>query len=140
DPAFRKLAADYRAAKGNPGEAIVDYAAMRLLGHERAIVEPELAKGSWEDGQDQNPAIRAAINVLRRSGTRGFRYDSEREHSAHGPVGLTVDGKSDIEIGLKMLEVQAEWLLPAVEALKQHRDYIKARPPKRLEKQVPFGP
>src|SRR5262245_17378490 len=34
---LKKLIAPYEAAGGSAGEAIIDYAAMRLLGHERAI-------------------------------------------------------------------------------------------------------
>jgi creatinine amidohydrolase/Fe(II)-dependent formamide hydrolase-like protein len=139
DP-VRKLVEDYQGAMGDAGEAIVDYAAMRLLGHERAVVEPELAKSTFTHGNDQNPEIREAINILRSRGTRGFRYDSEREHSAHGTVGLQFRGQPDIELGLKILEAQADYLLPAVEALKQHRDYLKAHPARRIEKQVPLPP
>src|SRR5206468_523705 len=134
DP-VKKLLEDY---KGSAGEAIIDYAAMRLLNQERAIAEPELAKVGLKSGQDQNPEIKDTVNTLRARGTRGFRYDSEREHSSHGTVGLTHKGEPDIELGLKILEALADHLLPAVEALKQHRDYLKAHPAKRLEKQVPL--
>jgi creatinine amidohydrolase/Fe(II)-dependent formamide hydrolase-like protein len=133
----KKLLADY---KGSAGEAIIDYAAMRLLGHERAVVEPELAKVGLKGGEDQNPEIKEAVNTLRARGTRGFRYDSEREHSSHGTVGLTHQGQPDIELGLKILDALADYLLPAVEALKKHREYLKAHPAKRIEKQVPLPP
>lgn len=131
----KKLLEDY---KGSAGEAIIDYAAMRLLNQERAIAEPELAKVGLKSGQDQNPEIIDAVRTLRRVGTRGFRYDTEREHSSHGTVGLTYKGEPDIELGLKILEALADYLLPAVEALKAHRDYLKAHPAKRIEKQVPL--
>jgi creatinine amidohydrolase/Fe(II)-dependent formamide hydrolase-like protein len=134
---LRRLLADY---SGSAGEAIIDYAAMRLLGQERPIAEPELAKVGLKSGQDQNPEIRDAIHALRLRGTRGFRYDTEREHSSHGTVGLTHQGRPDIELGLKILEALADYLLPAVEALKKHRDYLKAHAPQRIEKQVPLGP
>ncbi len=133
----KALIADYQ---GSVGEAIVDYAAIRVLHQERSIVEPDLAKAGLKGGQDQNPAIRETVNVLRARGTRGFRYDAEREHSSHGTVGLTYNGQPDIELGLKILDGLAEHLLPAVEALKRHRDYLKEHPAKRLEKQVPLGP
>jgi len=135
--AVTKLLADY---KGSAGEAIIDYAAMRLLHNERPIAEPELAQVGLQSGQDQNPEIRPAVNTLRARGTRGFRYDSEREHSSHGTVGLMHNGQPDIELGLKILAALAEYLLPAVEALKEHREYLKQHPAKRLEKQVPLGP
>src|SRR5262249_843764 len=80
----KKLLAEY---KGSAGEALIDYAAMRVIGHEREIVEPELAKVGLKGGEDQNPAIKPAVDALRGRGTRGFRYDSEREHSSHGTVG-----------------------------------------------------
>jgi creatinine amidohydrolase/Fe(II)-dependent formamide hydrolase-like protein len=131
----KKLLAEYQ---GSAGEAIVDYAAMRLLNQERAIAEPDLAKVGLKGGQDQNPEIRDAVNILRSRGTRGFRYDSEREHSSHGTVGLTYKGQPDIELGLKILDALADYLLPAVDALKKHREYLKAHPAKRLEKQVPL--
>jgi creatinine amidohydrolase/Fe(II)-dependent formamide hydrolase-like protein len=131
----RRLLADY---SGSAGEAIIDYAALRLLGHERPIAEPELAKVGLRGGQDQNPAIREAVTVLRSRGTRGFRYDTEREHASHGTVGLTFQGRPDIELGLKILEALADYLLPAVEALKQHREYLKAHPPRRIDKQAPL--
>jgi creatinine amidohydrolase/Fe(II)-dependent formamide hydrolase-like protein len=134
--AVKRLLADY---PGDAGEAIVDYAAMRLLGQERAIAEPELAAKGLESGQDQNPEIRDAVRTLRSRGTRGFRYDAEREHSSHGTVGLRWRGGPDIELGLKILDALADYLLPAVEALKQHREYLKAHPAKRIEKQVPLG-
>src|SRR4051812_38783542 len=51
DP-VKALLADY---KGSAGEAIVDYAAMRLLNQERAVAEPELAKAGLKSGEDQNP-------------------------------------------------------------------------------------
>lgn len=136
----KKLIADYESKGGSVGEAIIDYAAMRLLGHERAVVEPELAKVGLKGGQDQNPEIREAITALRSRGTRGFRYDSEREHSSHGTVGLMHDGKPDIELGLKILDALADYLLPAVDALKKHRDYLKTHPAKRITKQVPLPP
>ena len=133
----KKLLSEYQ---GSAGEAIVDYAALRLLNQERGIAEPELAKVGLKGGQDQNPEIRDAINVLRSRGTRGFRYDSEREHSSHGTVGLTWKGQPDIELGLKILDALADYLLPAVDALKKHRDYLKEHPPKRIEKQERLGP
>src|SRR5262249_40424375 len=126
----KKLLADY---EGSAGEAIIDYAAMRLLNHERAIAEPELARVGLKGGQDQSPEIREEITILRSRGTRGFRYDTEREHSSHGTVGLTHKGKPDIELGLAILEALADYLLPAVEALAKHRDYLKAHPAKRIE-------
>src|SRR6185295_10344827 len=49
DP-VRALLANYQ---GSAGEAIIDYAAMRLLQHERAIAEPELARVGLRGGQDQ---------------------------------------------------------------------------------------
>ena len=127
----KALVSEYQ---GSVGEAIIDYAAMRILNQERDIVEPDLAKVGLKGGQDQNPAIREDINILRARGTRGFRYDAEREHSSHGTVGLTHKGQPDIELGLKILDGLAEHLLPAVEALKRHRDYLKAHPAKRIEK------
>jgi len=48
----KKLLATY---SGSAGEAIIDYAAIRLLNQERAIAEPELAKVGLKGGQDQNP-------------------------------------------------------------------------------------
>jgi creatinine amidohydrolase/Fe(II)-dependent formamide hydrolase-like protein len=131
----KKLLAEY---KGSAGEAIIDYAAMRLLHQQREIAEPELAKVGLKSGQDQNPQIRETVNILRSRGTRGFRYDSEREHSSHGTVGLTYKGQPDIELGLKILEALADHLLPAVEALKRHKDYLKEHPARRIEKQVPL--
>jgi creatinine amidohydrolase/Fe(II)-dependent formamide hydrolase-like protein len=133
----RKLLEGY---EGQAGEAIVDYAALRLLHHERAIAEPELARVGLRSGQDQNPEIRDMVNILRSRGTRGFRYDTEREHASHGTVGLTYQGQPDIELGQRILEALADNLLPAVEALKEHREYLKARPPRRIEKQVPLPP
>ncbi len=131
------LLADY---PGSAGEAIIDYAAMRLLQHERDIAEPALAKVGLKSGEDQNPEIRDAIRALRSRGTRGFRYDTEREHASHGTVGLTWWGQPDIELGLKVLEALADHLLPAVEALKQHRDYLKEHPAHRIETQEPLEP
>src|SRR5262249_7003063 len=68
----KKLLAEYR---GSAGEAIIDYAAMRLLHQQREIAEPELAKVGLKSGQDQNPKIKETVNILRSRGTRGFRYD-----------------------------------------------------------------
>jgi creatinine amidohydrolase/Fe(II)-dependent formamide hydrolase-like protein len=137
---LRKLVADYEAGGGSAGEAIIDYAAMRLLGHERLIAEPELARAGLKGGQDQNPEIREAVTILRSRGARGFRYDTEREHSSHGTVGRMYQGQPDIELGLKILDALADYLLPAVDALKKHRDYLRAHPAKRIEKQVPLPP
>src|SRR5262249_47653011 len=81
---LKKLVADYEARGGSAGEALIDYAAMRLLGHERAIAEPELARAGLKGGQDQNPEIKPTVDTLRGRGARGFRYDTEREHSSHG--------------------------------------------------------
>jgi creatinine amidohydrolase/Fe(II)-dependent formamide hydrolase-like protein len=131
----KKLLADY---PGSAGEAIIDYAAMRLLGRERPIAEPELARKGLKSGEDQNPEIREAIRTLRSRGTRGFRYDTEREHASHGTVGLTHQGGPDIELGLKLLDALAEYHLPAVEALKQHRDYLRAHPARKIEKMPSF--
>lgn len=136
DP-VRRLLADYQ---GSAGEAIIDYAAMRLLGHERAIAEPELARAGLRGGQDQDPAIRDTVTILRGRGTRGFRYDAEREHSSHGTVGLQHQGRPDTELGLQILEALADYLLPAVEALRRHRDYLRDHPPRRIERQTPLPP
>jgi creatinine amidohydrolase/Fe(II)-dependent formamide hydrolase-like protein len=133
----RKLIADYG---GSVGEAVIDYAALRILGREREIAEPALAAVGLKGGQDQNPAIREAMTILRQRGTRGFRYDSEREHSSHGTVGLKWQGRPDIELGVKILEGLADYLLPAVEALRVHRDYLKAHPAARIGRQVPLPP
>ena len=127
---IKKLLAEY---EGSAGEAIIDYAALRLLGKARPIAEPELAKKGLKSGEDQNPEIREAIRILRSRGTRGFRYDSEREHASHGTVGLSYKGQPDIELGLKILDALADYHLPAVEALKEHREYLRAHPPKRIE-------
>lgn len=133
--AVKKLLQDY---PGSVGEAIIDYAAVRLLGRERPIAEPELARKGLKSGEDQNPEIREAIRTLRSRGTRGFRYDTEREHASHGTVGLAYQGKPDIELGLKLLDALAEYHLPAVEALKAHRDYLRAHPARKIEKTNAF--
>jgi creatinine amidohydrolase/Fe(II)-dependent formamide hydrolase-like protein len=133
----RQLLADYR---GSAGEALIDYAALRVLNQSRPIAEPELARAGLRGGQDQNPAIRDAVTTLRARGTRGFRYDSEREHSSHGTVGLTHQGQPDIELGLRVLDALADYLLPAVEALKRHRDYLRSHPARRIEAQNPLEP
>jgi creatinine amidohydrolase/Fe(II)-dependent formamide hydrolase-like protein len=133
----KKLLADY---KGSAGEAIIDYAAMRLLGHERPIAEPDLARAGLRGGEDQSPEIREAVRILRSRGTRGFRYDAEREHSSHGTVGLSFRGKPDIELGLMILDGLADYLLPAVDALRQHKEYLRTHPARRLERQVPLPP
>ena len=122
------------------GEAVLDYAAMRILGYERPIAEPELARRGLRQGEDRNPEIRDAVTTLGFRGTRGFRYDTEREHSAHGTIGHTWQGKPDIELGVRILEALADWLMPAVEALKHHRDWLRAHPAKRIEKQPVLPP
>ena len=122
------------------GEAVVDYAAMRILGCERPIAEPALAAKGLPHGHDKNAEVRDCLNTIGARGTRGFRYDTEREHSAHGTVGLTWKGRPDVELGVKIIEAMADFLLPAVDALKQHRDWIKAHPAKRIEKQNPLPP
>jgi creatinine amidohydrolase/Fe(II)-dependent formamide hydrolase-like protein len=129
--AVKKLLQDY---PGSAGEAIIDYASLRLLGRERPIAEPELARKGLKSGEDQNPEIREAIRILRSRGTRGFRYDTEREHASHGTVGLTHQGRPDIELGLRILDALADHLLPAVDALKVHRDYLRAHPARKIEK------
>ena len=63
--AVKQSMADY---SGSAGEAIVDYAAMRLLNQERAIAEPELAKVGLKSGKDQNPEILDAVRILPRAG------------------------------------------------------------------------
>lgn len=135
--AVKNLLSEY---KGSAGEAIIDYAAMRLLGRERPIAEPELARVGLRGGEDQNPAIREAVRTLRSRGTRGFRYDAEREHSSHGTVGLTFRDRPDIELGLMILDALAEHLLPAVDALRRHKEYLRAHPPRVIERQVPLPP
>jgi len=135
--AVKKLLAGYA---GQPGEALLDYAALRVLGHERPIAEPELARVGLRSGEDKAAEIREDLGILGARGTRGFRYDTEREHSSHGTVGLTHKGRPDVELGVRVLDALAEYLLPAVEALRRHRDYLKAHPPKRIEKQVPLPP
>ena len=119
------------------GEAVMDYAAMRILGYERPVAEPELAKKGLPHGHDKGEEVRAALDTIGARGTRGFRYDTEREHSAHGTVGLTWQGRPDIELGSRILEGLADYLLPAVEALKRHRDWCRAHPAQRIEKQAP---
>ena len=133
----KKLLSEY---KGSAGEAIIDYAAMRLLGRERAIAEPELARVGLRGGEDQPKEIREAVTILRSRGTRGFRYDSEREHSSHGTVGLTYRGRPDIELGLMILDALADYLLPAVDALRRHKEYLRTHPPRRIERQANLPP
>src|SRR5262249_19996635 len=64
DP-LRRLLAD---CQGSAGEAIIDYAAMKIIGRERPIAEPELARAGLRGGMDQNADIRETVNTLRRSG------------------------------------------------------------------------
>jgi len=78
----KKLIDEY---KGSAGEAIIDYAACACClraGHRR----PELAKVGLKEGRTKT-RDQETVNTLRSRGTRGFRYDSEREHSSHGTVG-----------------------------------------------------
>jgi creatinine amidohydrolase/Fe(II)-dependent formamide hydrolase-like protein len=133
----KKLLSEYT---GSAGEAIIDYAAMRLLGRERAIAEPELARAGLRGGEDQPKEIRDAVHTLRSRGTRGFRYDNEREHSSHGTVGLTFRGRPDIELGLMILDALADYLLPAVDALRRHKEYLRTHPPRRIERQAILPP
>src|SRR5207248_9847152 len=46
---IKKLLSEY---KGSAGEAIIDYAAMRVLGRERAIPVPALARVGLRGGED----------------------------------------------------------------------------------------
>jgi len=135
-PRLRALKADY---EGDGGEALVDHAALDVLYQGRPIAEPEMAKNPGLDhGLDQNAEIREAVRILRRSGQRGVRYDAEREHSCHGTVGRLYKGQPDLALGLQLLDGLAEELLPAIEALKQHRDYLLKHPAQRLKKQETF--
>jgi creatinine amidohydrolase/Fe(II)-dependent formamide hydrolase-like protein len=136
-PAVRKLIDDSGL---DVGEAVMDYAAMRVLGLERPIAEPELALRGLPSGHDRDEATRDACVTMGVRGTRGFRYETERQHSAHGTVGHTWQGRPDIELGVAILDALADWLLPAVDALKQHRDWLKAHPPQRIEKQAILPP
>jgi hypothetical protein len=134
-----KLKALKESYAGHAGEAVCDYGALRILHRDRPIAEPELAYGNdLQGGFDQNVEIRDAIRTLRTSGTRGIRYDAEREHSNHGNVGRKYKGKSDIELGVRLLEALAEELLPSVAALAHHRDYILKHPAQRIKKQKKF--
>jgi hypothetical protein len=45
-----------------------------------------------------------------------------------------------VELGVRIIDALADYLLPAVDALKRHRDYLKAHPARPIEKQVPLGP
>jgi hypothetical protein len=131
-PEVRALFADY---KGRVAEALVDYASLKLLNQERDIAEPALADHiGLEHGPDQPAAILDSMAVMRKHGTRGFRYDNEMEHTPQGTVGLTYKGQPDVELGLRVLSAMADFHLPVVDALKQHRDYLKAHPAKRIEK------
>src|SRR4051794_27527533 len=56
----KKLLGEY---KGSAGEAIIDYAAMRLLGRERPVAEPELARAGLRGGADQPKEIQEAVNT-----------------------------------------------------------------------------
>jgi len=51
---------------------------------------------------------------------------------------LQYQGKPDIELGIRLLDAMADYHLPAVEALKQHRDYLRAHPPRKIEKMTPL--
>ena len=54
---------------GDAGEAICDYAALRILGLDRPIAEPKMALGfGLKGGFDQNAEIRESVRILRRSG------------------------------------------------------------------------
>src|SRR5262249_1651196 len=58
----KKLLSEYQ---GSAGEALIDYAAMRLLGRERPVAEPELARAGLRGGEDQPKEIREAVRILR---------------------------------------------------------------------------
>lgn len=60
--------------------------------------------------------------------------------SSHGTVGLTHRGLPDIELGLLILDALAEHLLPAVDALRRHKEYLRANPPRVIERQLPLPP
>lgn len=55
-------------------------------------------------------------------------------------VGLTYRGRPDIELGLQILDALAEHLLPAVDALRRHKEYLRANPPRVIERQMPLPP
>ena len=41
---------------------------------------------------------------------------------------------------LVSLDALADYLLPAVDALRRHKEYLRAHPPRRIERQVPLPP
>ena len=55
-------------------------------------------------------------------------------------VGRDPESLDEAGVARAALESLADYLLPAVEALKEHREYLQARPPLRIEKQVPLPP
>lgn len=56
------------------------------------------------------------------------------------PSGGKWRGRPDLELGVRLLEALADHLLPAVDALRKHREYLKAHPARRIEKQFPWPP
>ncbi len=114
-------------------EAILDYAALKILGHEREIAEPEMGRAWQKDHHDHPDDIMDIVKTMRGRCYFAFRYLGESGHNWHGTVGRQYQGKPDIALGLQVFAALGDYFLPAVEALAEFRDYLRAHPPKWIE-------
>ncbi len=123
DPAVHALYENY---PGNFGETQIGLASLRILGRERPIPYPEWARERKVDTDPDQPLeIAEDVRALRTFGTVGFRYFEEANHGNHGMAGLTLDGQSDIDLAVHVLEKSADMAAPALNNLGHYADWLE---------------
>jgi len=125
EPAVKAVSRGYPAEMG---ETQLAFAALKVLGRERAVPYPDWAREVKKDEPDQPPEIAADVARLRHFGAVGFRFYEEGNHGNHGTVGLVHQGKRDIDLAVEVLHKSAEVAQPALESLRRYVDWIGKRP------------
>lgn len=126
DPAVHALVKDY---PGNFGETQIGLASLKILGRGRPVPYPDWARERKEDNDpDQPDEIAEDVRRLRTVGVVGFRYFEEKNHGNHGMAGLSLNGKSDIDLAIEVLQKSAEVAAPLLNNLGHYTDWLERHP------------
>lgn len=118
----------WRGYPGNFEEQQIDLASLRILGRERPIPLESWSREIKTAEPDQPAAIAPDIAEMRKWGTVGFRYFEEKNHGNGGNAGLTLNGRSDVDLAVDVLRKSAEVIVPALTSYEHYSNWLDQHP------------
>jgi len=108
---------------GSYKEAMLAYAAAKILGKEEAI--PDLSELRDEE-VPEGRGLCEPLREIQRYGTVGYHYTHELQH-------IPPRAGIDVELGMRVYEETAERMLPVVDALREYVRWLEEHPRKYIE-------